>query len=76
MTTATVRASKAEYRRGLRATQRTLRPRVVICAVCGEPYTPRRAAKQPEKRRCSDACKQRAYRDRRAELTPNGNNDT
>lgn len=67
----------ATYRRELRAAQRLLHPKVVMCAVCGEPYKPKRAAKQPEKRCCSDVCKSRAYRERkrRKELTPNGDTD-
>lgn len=65
----------AIYRRQLRDMERKRRPRVVICAVCGTSYRPKRAARQPEKRCCSDACKQRAYRERQQSVTPNGNSD-
>lgn len=63
-------SSQAVYRRQLRATKRALKPptpKVARCAVCGAAYQARRTAKQPERRYCSDACKQAAYRQRKHE---------
>lgn len=62
------RASEAAYRRGLRATRRALRRKIVCACGCGRVFKPTRVGHVFY----DDACRQRGHRNGRARVTTDG----